>query len=411
MTCDQCGGHSLTMLAVLTDGRILLVDDQPSRAEQLIASMAVNAWQIDVRSEVSDIEGALGPDSPYDCVLCNLDLMNVSWGSVRRAMRNFDVQVPVIVLADDRSNDSMKTALGLGAADFIVRPQERSDLLVRSVERCVHHRRLQRELRANKEHLESVNRQLRHSIRILEQDQQAGRQVQMALLPSPGLKLDDYWFSHAIYTSLYLSGDFTDYFQVGEHEVVFFLADVSGHGSSSAFATVLLKNLFARKRSDFLRRQDTSITSPVSMLNLANRELLELELNKYATMIVGALDFHANRLRYSVAGHLPLPVMLTESDIQYLEGSGSPVGLVSEAQYQEIAIDLPPRFLLTLMSDGILELLTKSDLIEKETELIDRLRGPLVRPATFIERLDLENVDQDALPDDVATLFISRGLG
>lgn len=399
------------MLAVLTDGRLLLVDDQPSRAEQLIASLSLYSWRIDVRPEVTDIEGALGPDSPYDCVLCNIDLVNVSWGSVRRAMRNFDVQVPVIVLADDRSNDSMKTALGLGAADFIVRPQERFGLLVRSVERCVHHRRLQRELRASKEHLESINQQLRHSIRILEQDQQAGRQVQMALLPSTGLKLRDYWFSHAIYTSLYLSGDFTDYFQVGDHDVVFFLADVSGHGSSSAFATVLLKNLFARKRSDFLRRQDNSIVSPVKMLNLANRELLELELNKYATMIVGVLDFHSNTLRYSVAGHLPMPIMLTESDIQYLEGSGSPVGLVTEAHYEEVFIDLPARFLLTLMSDGILELLEQSDLIEKESELVDRLRGPLVRPATLIERLGLEEVDQDSLPDDVATLFISRGLG
>jgi len=279
------------------------------------------------------------------------------------------------------------------------------------VERCVHHRRLQRELRASKEHLEAVNRQLRHSIRILEQDQQAGRQVQMALLPATGLKLNDYWFSHAIYASLYLSGDFTDYFQVGDHEVVFFLADVSGHGSSSAFATVLLKNLFARKRSDFLRRQDFSIASPIKMLNLANRELLELELNKYATMIVGVLNCQSNTLRYSIAGHLPLPIMLTESDIHYLRGSGSPVGLMAEAQYQEFSIDLPSRFLLTLMSDGILELLENSDLLEKESELVERLRGPLVRPVTFMERLGLEGVDRDALPDDVATLFISRGLG
>jgi serine phosphatase RsbU (regulator of sigma subunit) len=103
--------------------------------------------------------------------------------------------------------------------------------------------------------------------------------------------------------------------------------------------------------------------------------------------------------------------MLTEHDIHYLEGGGSPVGLVIDAQYTEISIDLPERFLLTLMSDGILELLENSDLIAKESELIDRLRGPLVRPVTFINRLGLDDVDQDALPDDVATLFISRGLG
>ncbi len=393
-----------------SDGRLLLVDDQVIRADSLLMSLAESHWQIDVLAEVPDIEKVLGPTSLYDCVLCNIDLQDVSWASVRRAMRSFDVQVPVIVLADDRSNSNMKTALGLGATDFIVRPQERAGLLLRSIERCVHHRHLQRELKSSKERLEKTNRKLRHSLRMLEQDQQAGRQVQMAMLPSAPLEIDDYWFSHTIYPSLYLSGDFTDYFQVGEQEVVFFLADVSGHGSSSAFATVLLKNLFARKRSDFLRRQDASIVSPSEMLKLANQELLELEINKYATMIVGVLNFCTHVIQYSVAGHLPQPVLLTDDCAEYLQGQGSPVGLMAEATFNEQTVELPEQFLLTLMSDGILELINKDDLVEKEQELIDRLSGSLVRPKKLIRRLALDQVDRNALPDDVAALFISRGL-
>ncbi len=127
-------------------------------------------------------------------------------------------------------------------------------------------------------------------MKVLEQDQQAGRQVQMRMLPATPLVLDDYVISHTVIPSLYLSGDFTDYFTVGENFVTFFMADVSGHGSSSAFATVLLKNLFARKRSDFLRRYDDSVLSPVAMLKRANKELLDLGCGKFATMVVGLLD-------------------------------------------------------------------------------------------------------------------------
>ena len=87
--------------------------------------------------------------------------------------------------------------------------------------------------------------------------------------------------------------------------MVFFLADVSGHGSSSAFATVLLKNLFARKRSDYLRRDDKTVINPIEMLALANSELLELHVNKYATMVVGCLDYEANTLQYSVPAICP----------------------------------------------------------------------------------------------------------
>lgn len=392
------------------DGRVLLIDDQPERASILIDVLGDANFQFDCCAEVDDLEATLGPESPWDCVLCTIDLMHVSWAGVRRAMRNFDVQVPVIVIADDRDLDSMSTALGLGATDFFVRPKERPGLLKRSIERCVHHRRLQRQLQISKQRLERTNAQLRHSLRILEQDQQAGRQVQMALLPSAALKVDDYWFSQTIYTSLYLSGDFVDYFQVGDHEVVFFLADVSGHGSSSAFATVLLKNLFARKRSDYLRRRDLAISSPVSMLTLANRELLELDLNKYATMVVGVLDFRLHLLRYSIAGHLPLPLLLSDEGAVYLTGEGSPVGLLPNAQFNEQQLNLPETFILSLFSDGILELLEDDDLIAKEQSLLARLSGPVVRPSVLSDRLGIEHVDRDALPDDVAALFISRGL-
>ncbi len=393
-----------------SDGRVLIVDDQPERAASLVAALQDDQYQFDILDGVTDLESALGPESPWDCVLCNIDLSNVSWAGVRRAMRNFDVQVPVVVLADDRDIDSMSTALSLGATDFFVRAQERPGLLRRSIERSVHHRRLQRELKSSKEHLERVNGQLRHSIRILEQDQQAGRQVQMAMLPSGALHLDGYWVSHKIYTSLYLSGDFTDYFRIGDDEVAFFLADVSGHGSSSAFATVLLKNLFARKRSDLLRRDDHAVCSPVSMLKLANRELLELDFNKYATMVVGVLSLKSHTIRYSVAGHLPQPILLTDDGICYLEGEGSPVGLMPDPEYIEHSVDLPERFMFSVMSDGILELLEDEDLIEKEQDLLGRLNGPVDKPSSLAKRLSLDHVDRNHLPDDIAALFISRGL-
>lgn len=389
--------------------RVLVVDDQSARAEQLIEALGMGAFQCDVADEVPDLKGALGPDSPWDCVLCNADLTHVSWASVRRAMRNFDVQVPVIVIADEQDVDSMKTALGLGATDFFVRPQTRPGLLVRSIERCVNHRHLQRELKASKEDVERSNTELRHSLRVLQQDQQAGRQVQRALLPAGALHEGGYWFSHAIVPSLYLSGDFTDYFSVGEDQIVFFLADVSGHGSSSAFATVLLKNLFARKRSDFLRRGDHAVVCPTEMLELANNELLELVINKYATMIVGVLNFKSHQLTYSIAGHLPHPVLLDEGSVRYLEGEGPPVGLMRDACYTQHQVALPEHFVLALLSDGILELLGSGNLIEKEASLLRLLEGPLESPRGLATRLGLEAVDPNHLPDDVAALFITRG--
>ena len=392
-------------------GTVLVVDDDADRAAVLVAALDDPHHRYEITPEAPDIEAVLGPDSPWDCVICHVELLDVSWASVRRAMRTFDVQVPVLAVSDHRDMDSMTTALGLGAVNFFVSPAEKPGLVRRAIERSVHHRKLQRELVESNENLERANTELSHSLRILEQDQAAGRQVQKAMFPAHSLKAGDYWFSHRILPSLYLSGDFTDYFEVDKSKVVFYLADVSGHGSSSAFATVLLKNLFARKRSDYLRRDDKTVIDPIEMLALANHELLELHVNKYATMVVGCLDFDAHTLQYSVAGHLPKPVLMTPDHIDYLPGEGMPVGLTPEASYGLEQLLLPETFMLVLMSDGVLETIDEVDLIEREKTLLTRLGGSLEKPGDLIRRLDLGEVTSDDLADDIAGLFVSRGVG
>jgi serine phosphatase RsbU (regulator of sigma subunit) len=206
--------------------------------------------------------------------------------------------------------------------------------------------------------------------------------------------------------SLYLSGDFTDYFTVGEHFVTFFMADVSGHGSSSAFATVLLKNLFARKRSDFLRRHDDTILSPVALLKRANKELMDLSVGKFATMVVGVLDVVSNTLRYSVAGHLPQPVLVSSEGARYLRGEGAAVGIIDDADYSEHMIELPESFMLALFSDGILEILPPKNLIEKEGYFLNVFEQAANSPEEMVTRLGLDRVD--TAPDDIAALFISK---
>ena len=57
--------------------RVLIVDDQPDRARYLIDALGMDTFEFDVANEVPDLQGALGPNSPWDCVLCNAGLSNV----------------------------------------------------------------------------------------------------------------------------------------------------------------------------------------------------------------------------------------------------------------------------------------------------------------------------------------------
>ena len=388
------------------NGNVLVIDDNLARAEALAALVSDSGYSVEIVTDIVNSNYSLAENSELDVILCELDLKGVSWGEARRTLREMDVQVPAIMLSDKAEVDRMMTALRLGASDFFVRPVEDTEALVKSIDRCVRQRQMRRELLQSRKRLEAANVELRGTVKMLEQDQQAGRQVQLRMLPVTPLVLNDYVFSHTVIPSLYLSGDFTDYFTVGEDCVAFFMADVSGHGSSSAFATVLLKNLFARKRSDYLRRDDDSILSPVAMLKKANDELLDLGVGKFATMVVGLLDMKKNSLRYSVAGHLPQPVLVSGEGARYLRGEGTAVGITEDTQFEEHLIDLPQRFMLALFSDGILEILPPKNLIEKEKYFLDVFEQTADSPGELVTRLGLDNVD--TAPDDIAALFLSK---
>ena len=391
---------------IAPNGNVLIVDDNPDRAAAMASFLSSSGFQTQVVTDVTSTAYSLGVDSDLDVILCELDLRDFSWVDARHALREMDVQVPSIMFCDVAEADRIMTALRLGASDFFLRPVEDKPALIRSIERCVRQRRLRRELQESRRKLEAANKELRATVKMLEQDQQAGRQVQLRMLPATPMVLNDYVFSHTVIPSLYLSGDFTDYFTVGKNHVMFFIADVSGHGSSSAFATVLLKNLFARKRSDYLRRDDDTILHPVSMLQHLNKELLDLGVDKFATMVVGLLDMQKNSLRYSVAGHLPLPVLVCDAAARYLEGEGSTVGIMEDALYEEHVIELPDTFMLALFSDGILEILPPRNLLEKEKYLLTAFEQTAESPEQLVTYLGLDRMA--AAPDDIAALFVCK---
>lgn len=76
-------------------------------------------------------------------------------------------------------------------------------------------------------------------------DQLAGRQVQQDILPREPLNCRGYRVSHSIVPSLYLSGDFVGYNSAFDRYILFYFGDVSGHGASSAFITVMLASCCA----------------------------------------------------------------------------------------------------------------------------------------------------------------------
>ena len=387
-------------------GKVLLLEKDIPTANAIADRLVAQGYYVEIVQEVDPgLEGDI--DEDVDVVLCDIDLPGISWEAVFEMLSEGRQEISAIMLSSHEKVVDVMTALRLGFRDFFHKPIDDWDALLTSVERCAEQSKLRRENAAYRAKLEGANAELRGTVQVLEQDQQAGRHVQLRMLPQSPIQIGDFQFSHSVIPSLYLSGDYTDYFRVGEGHAVFVIADVSGHGSSSAFVTVLLKNLFARKRSDYIHLDDHTIMNPVEMLERANRDLLDLGIGKFSTLVMGLIDLNSSELRYTIAGHLPLPILVTRDGARYLHGEGTAVGIMEDAEFEEHRVQLPDQFMLALFTDGILEILPPDNLVDKEKYFLDLFSQSFDSPEQIVDKLGLEGVD--SAPDDIAALFVGRG--
>ncbi|WP_372860613.1 PP2C family protein-serine/threonine phosphatase [Spongiibacter sp.] len=385
--------------------RLLLIQQRDTLHRQLLS--ALEALGVDVLC-TDDKVRALNcfREDDIDIVMIDIDLPG-GWGiDLLDEMAADPRELPLIGVSRRESLADVLSAVRHGATDYLMLPPDSSDVIRHAIDRAVERCELKRENLAYRHKLEAANRDLLESLTHLQQDQQAGKHVQQLLLPDTPKEVEGYRFCHFILPSLYLSGDFVDYFLVGEDHAVFFVADVSGHGASSAFVTVFLKNLFARKRSDFLHRGSTAILSPAKMLAIANRELLEMGIGKHVTMCVGVFDLKYEQLCYAVAGHLPAPVLACHGRAEFLSEHDMPVGLFADAAYTDHMISFPPGAVLTLFSDGILEVLEQDSLQQKEQALLDLLSAGQCSSSELVEAFGLNEIDE--APDDIAILVACR---
>lgn len=246
----------------------------------------------------------------------------------------------------------------------------------------------------------------REVLKVLHSDQRAGRAIQKRLLPSEPLSGAQLHCELGFFPSLLLSGDFVDFFEADRpSRVVCILADVAGHGVSSAMVTVIIKSLINRLRRNLRRSSSFDLLSPARVLERINDELMSTGLGKHATVFVGLFDSEQSRVNYAVAGHSPLPILVDDLGVRVLQGGGRPVGLFDHVDYHEMTESLHGDFYCLISSDGVMDLLLGDRIKEREQGLIEKTQACLGSLASLID--DLKIATESGLPDDVSLLLIS----
>ncbi len=342
-----------------------------------------------------------------DLILCDLPATEIRQlaASVQQQQPPL---TPIIVICHPESAEQVIDALRAGASDCVIKNLTDLEPLQEAIGRQLELRRQVLESQRSCRELAEVNQELRSHLEELRTDQRAGRYLQQKLFPKRNVCYEGICFYRLIKPSLYLTGDFLDYFRIDERHVVFYLADVSGHGASSAFVTILLKNLSTRLQRNLKRRSSEKLRSPQRLLKRVNKELLETGLGKHLTMFAGLLDLSTRVLTYSLGAHLPMPILKVGNETEYLSGNGMPVGLFDSVEFETYQIELPPQFSLALFSDGILDVLKSSTVAGKENELLEIVAQADMSIESLEQAFGLAGITE--LPDDIAIMAITESV-
>ncbi|MEC7816160.1 MAG: fused response regulator/phosphatase [Pseudomonadota bacterium] len=387
--------------------RILIIDADERARTELARHLEARGFYVTGSPDISAARG-LFDDHPPDVIFA--DLPPDAIRDLTRRLEDAESFIPLVACSSSASSADIITALRAGASDVVLKPccEDRSaldDVIGKLFDRV----RVNRLNHLYRQELEEANRELRSGIAELRADQSAGRKVQLKMLPDHDFRALGLSIDHLIKPSLYLSGDFLDYFRISEDKVLVYIADVSGHGASSAFVTVLLKNLTNRLQRNLRRQSSDDILYPARFLERINVELLDSGLGKHVTVFVGIISEKERTLSYAVGAHFPMPILSFEGgETRFLEGSGLPIGLFEAPEWEVYQVPLDKPFRLFLFSDGILEVIPEKSLDEKERRLLELVSGGSHTIASLSDALGLGNISE--LPDDIAIVSVTDTL-
>jgi serine phosphatase RsbU (regulator of sigma subunit) len=383
--------------------RILTIEDESPIRDGIVAYLEDSGFtMLEANDGPSGLE-MLRREHP-DVVLCDLRLPGMDGLEVLSTITRESPETPVIVVSGVSQLNYAVQALKLGAWDYVTKPIHDMAVLESAVRRVMKHADLLRQNREYREHLETLNRELAQTLKHLQEDEEAGRRMQYQLLPEDNLRFGSYTFRRRLFPSMYLSGDFVDYFSIDDRHIGFYMADVSGHGAASAFVTAMLNTMVIQYRDAFWQSGDETIMHPQQTLQRLNHDLCRQNLDKHLTLFYGVIDLERHTLHYSSAGQFPYPLLYDGQAVCTLECPGRPLGLFEDAAYKVRQRELLQECVLVLVSDGILELMSEDSMLQRYSTLLAE------QPGVDLDKITdgLSVLAEKRLPDDINFLVISR---
>jgi len=327
----------------ITNQKILFVDDEPDvellmkqrfrqqlREKKFTFYFAQNGIQaLEILAKEPDIRLVV-----YDINMPEMDGLTL----LRNMTEKHPIAIPIIVSAYGDMNN-IRTAMNLGAFDFVTKPINFSDLTITIDKTLAHVQNL------------LTSQKMQHRLESLLQELNVAAHIQQSILPKTFIENENLQLYAQMVPAQEVGGDFYDFFWLDENKkrLAFLIADVSGKGVPAALFMTVCRTLLRSYSNENSTAQQT-VTQVNQSLEKDNYNMM------FVTLFYGILDVETGKVDYVNGGH-NLPYVIRESGLpETVPITHNPaLGIVEGQEYTLGSIQLNPQDMLFLFTDGVTE--------------------------------------------------------
>jgi len=390
--------------------KIMIIDDIEDNIRVLGMLLQENNYQIEAAMSANMALDQLQIIHP-DLILLDIMMPEMDGYELCKLLKNNPntTDIPVIFVTARNDEEALLKGFDYGAVDFITKPFNPKELLVRVKnhldlklskqiinDKITEITEINRKLNESKKEIEDTYKKLQNEV------VSAAEYVQ-SLLPARihnDVIETDWLFapSHS------LGGDSFGYHWLDEDNLAIYLLDVSGHGVASALQSVSVLNMLR-----FSTLPDVDFREPANVFTELNKAYQIQQHNfLFFTIFFAVYNRKTRKLKYASAGHPPTFLITKLSSTQLLASQNMLIGTTDNFNFIQNEIHIDHNSSLVIYSDGIIDAYTfdmekwNEDTLQIYMEELIRREYPLSVSLDYLKKISYKQI----LVDDVSILKI-----
>jgi|GraSoiStandDraft_43_1057313.scaffolds.fasta_scaffold08353_3 serine phosphatase RsbU (regulator of sigma subunit) len=320
--------------AIVTQKLILIVDDTPTNIG-VISGALRDSYKTKIATNGPKALSLACAEEKPDLIL--LDVMMPEMDGYEVCMRlkaePSTREIPVIFLTGQTSAEDETRGFEVGAVDYVHKPFSPAVVKARVRSHIL---------------LRESGAQLTAQLLELNNELDMARQIQLSILPHTVPQLPGLEIVARFRPMTAVAGDFYDFVQIDDKHLGILIADVSGHGLSSALIASMLQVA--------LTAQVVHASEPAKVLSGLNHALCGKFTQHFVTAAYVYVDLEKSQMRYAGAGHPPvMQFRRSTGKTNKLLENGLILGMFENATYETLQCPLRAGDRYVLYTDGIVE--------------------------------------------------------